>query len=162
MWRFVIQSPQCFSLCGLNDPINIFGLADHGCLFVRSLIHSFLQLIHSCACSCFHTATYFFINSQEYIWKQHGSYSHLFSGNANCVTSAWINFAFPRWLFSSLFFSTKFSIKSTAVTWCALPTRWLVYRLERSKVTFFFNKGIQPVEQLLFLINDIFLLPLNH
>lgn len=57
--------------------------------------------------------------------------THLFWGRSSFVTSAWMKVALLWWPFSRLFFSTKLSMKSTAVTWSALVSRCLVKRLER-------------------------------
>lgn len=52
--------------------------------------------------------------------------THLFLGRSSFVTSAWMKEALLWWPLFFLFFSTKFSMKSTAVTCLALVSRWQV------------------------------------
>lgn len=60
-------------------------------------------------------------------------YTYLSWGKSSFVTSAWMKVALLWWPLSFLFFSTKLSIKSTAVTWAAMASRRLVKRLQRHR-----------------------------
>lgn len=93
--------------------------AHHRCLF-QTAIHTIdiRQIFFYLHCEL--TIRLVLQTSYRYLNK------HLFWGTSSFVTSAWMNVALLWWPLSCRFFSTKLSMKSTAVTCSALVSRCLV------------------------------------